>query len=337
MQFGLQRRVRWSLMLRAARSAALAEARNCKSAAMTEAETVAVGAAPVAAAAADAGTMVVEAGVSERLAGRDRGRHRKRKAAGKFSAVPPFTHFVSVPLCSPATQDVFLSLKNTLLERFAGMEVNLDDSVFVRACRLHFTIVMLRGLDDEARMRAVHDALESVRDEIQRILGNGQCLVRLERLATMQVEHPEKAHVIYAEPVADDGLDRLKAAAKIIIDALSRRGVLFHRDLRLLYDRDFNPDVKWHCTIINTRHRLGRHRQRVPVDARSILQDFGMAACETVKAVELSALSDLSGDSDTANKYYDCAFKIDLDSQAGVSASASPVVCATASRAACGL
>lgn len=66
-------------MLRAARSAALAEARNCKSAAMTEAETVAVGAAPVAAAAADAGTMVVEAGVSERLAGRDRGRHRKRK------------------------------------------------------------------------------------------------------------------------------------------------------------------------------------------------------------------------------------------------------------------
>lgn len=51
------------------------------------------------------------------------------------------------------------------------MEVNLDDSVFVRACRLHFTIVMLRGLDDEARMRAVHDALESVRDEIQRILG----------------------------------------------------------------------------------------------------------------------------------------------------------------------
>ena len=234
--------------------------------------------------------------------------HSSAQAVSRLHTWPgsPYTHFLSLPL--PAFRSSLDALRSSILSEHATAP-GLDPSVFVRPASLHFTVLML-SLPTARLVQRAADALASVAAPMSDGLA-----VRLRGLAVMN-DRPEAAHVLYMQP-DEPSQQRLAELAGRLITALRQANVLSESEVRrrrLLQrdgsDAEEKADIKWHATVINTKHRRREHsarsdgRQRLPVDVSSVLAQYGDADWGegVIHACELSRLSS----PDPSTDYYPC-------------------------------
>lgn len=242
----------------------------------------------------------------------------------------PYTHFLSLPL--PTFHSSLDSFRATVLASFPTA-AGLHPSIFVRPTSLHFTVAMLT-LPTAHHVQRAAAALTSVAVP----MSDGGFSVRLCGLAVMN-ERPEAAHVLYIQP-DDVSQQRLSELAGRLVGVMRQAGVLSDSEVRKqrLMQRDRLTgeeavSVKWHCTVMNTKHRRrgghdtgtnstaaqteggggGRRGQgwnkRQAVDVSGVLAQYGDLDWGegAVNACELSALS-----WDNKTNFYPCEAKLPL-------------------------
>ena len=234
----------------------------------------------------------------------------------------PYTHFLSFPL--PSFHSSLDTFRSTVLSAFPTA-AGLEPSIFVRPTSLHFTILML-ALPTSHHVQRAAAALTSLSVPM-----SDGVIIRLRGLAVMN-DKPEAAHVLYIQP-DDSSKQQLTALASRLIAGMRQAGVLSDSEVRkqrlLWRDKTSGEDkanVKWHATILNTKHRRragggktdlesgkgsGRSghawNKRQSVDVSGVLaqhdgMDWGEGA---VSVCELSALS-----WDNTTNYYPCEAKL---------------------------
>jgi len=245
---------------------------------------------------------------AEAAASRESARHRKQavdRATSRSTTDAPYTHFLSLPL--PSFHSSVDTLRSSILASHPTAP-GLEPSIFVCPTSLHFTVCMLALPTSEHVQRAA-EALTSVAVPMSDGLD-----VRLCGLAVMN-DRPEAAHVMYMQP-DEPSQQRLSELAARLINAMRRAGVLSDGEMRkqrmLSRDRTSGEErvnVKWHATVINTKHRRrsggDRHGgfRRQPVDVSSVLAQYGSTDWGE-GAIATCELSRLSWDETTL--FYPC-------------------------------
>ena len=163
----------------------------------------------------------------------------------------PYTHFLSLPL--PSFHSSLDRFRSAVLAAYPDAP-GLDSSIFVRPTSFHFTVAMLT-LPTIHHVQRAATALTSLAAPMSDGLS-----IRLRGLAVMN-DKPEAAHVLYIQP-DEPSQQRLTDLADLLIDGMRQAGVLSDSDVRkqrlVWRDRatgDEKVNVKWHATIINTKHR----------------------------------------------------------------------------------
>ena len=243
----------------------------------------------------------------------------------------PYTHFLSFPL--PSFHSSLETFRSTVLATSPTATTGIEPSIFVRPTSLHFTIAMLT-LPTSHHVQRAAAALSSLT-----VSASTPLTIRLRGLAVMN-DKPEAAHVLYIQP-DEPSQQRLTELAGRLIAGMRQAGVLSESDVRkqrlMLRDRttgEERANVKWHATIINTKHRARGARtetsvatqaesggeassgkrayvfnKRQSVDAREILAQHGGVDWGegVISGCELSALS-----WDNRTNYYPCEAKLPL-------------------------
>ena len=109
----------------------------------------------------------------------------------------PFTHFISIPLCSSNIQDSFEDFKQLLLQSFSSVG-SVDDTIFQKSSRLHLTICTLVLLNESEVAEALK-ILQNMHDDIvYDILGGASLEINLGNLEYMN-DDPAAVDVLYGK------------------------------------------------------------------------------------------------------------------------------------------
>eukprot|EP00808_Paulinella_micropora_P000270 g45311.t1 len=255
----------------------------------------------------------------------------------------PYTHFLSLPLNAPEVQEKFSSFVRNALETCEKECTGLEESIFVRPSSLHMTLCMLRLHGPELlaaakgalcralfkwqseRQRAGVQAKEEKKDKEleedveeegkkkekkkrnkKKIADTTNALTFALKGLEIMNDDPSEVHVCYANIEEKEGLKRLDTLCSLLLQELVHEGLLSEQELvkQGLRLSDGSISVKYHCTVLNTKHRRGRASKsgRQPVDARALLTKFGKVDLGEQEVRELH-LSSLNG-ADTGTGYY---------------------------------
>jgi len=181
----------------------------------------------------------------------------------------PFTHFLSIPLNTPALQEVFLKFQDEVLRDAANCR-GMHQTLFQNPTLLHLTLGTMALLDDRERQLA-RDILEDCSHLVLRpLLSQGDLEVSIEGLEYMN-DDPGEVDVLYAKVQEPSG--RLQEAADKVVERFVASGLMKQE-----YDR-----VKLHCTLINSLFRKeeeeesdgGAGGERRTFDAKPLLENWG--------------------------------------------------------------
>jgi len=217
-----------------------------------------------------------------------RSRSGVAKAASRLDVIvasararQPFTHFLSIPLNTPALQEAFLKFQDEVV-RDAPNCRGMHQTLFQNPTLLHLTLGTMALLDDRERQLA-RDILEDCCHLILRpLLGQGDLEVTIEGLEYMN-DDPGEVDVLYAKVQEHSG--RLQEAANRVVERFVASGLMKQE-----YDR-----VKLHCTLINSLFRKedegdpeeGGERERKTFDAKPLLENWGQLCLGQVPVNEV--------------------------------------------------
>nr|AFK33576.1 unknown [Lotus japonicus] len=149
----------------------------------------------------------------------------------------------------------------------APSDLGIDKSIFIKPKTFHLTVLMLK-LWNKDRVKTATEILQNISSKVIEALDNRPVSIRLKGLECMKGSMA-KARVLYA-PVEEIGCEgRLFRACQVIIDAYVEAG--------LVLENDANQRLKFHATVMNSRHRK-RAKQKRNVDsfdARGIFKQYG--------------------------------------------------------------
>lgn len=148
-------------------------------------------------------------------------------------------------------------------------KLGIEKSIFLKPKQLHLTVLMLK-LHKKDRIDLAAEVLQKISSKVVDALDHRPLSIRLKGLACMRGS-PAKAHVVYAPVEEIGGEERLLRACQVIIDAYLEAG--------LALKQDAEKALKLHATLMNTRQRKRRQKERkrlsVPFDARDIFKKYG--------------------------------------------------------------
>ncbi|CAK1550016.1 unnamed protein product [Leptosia nina] len=185
------------------------------------------------------------------------------------------THFISIPMNSPDIMKSFESFKNSVLSECQSR--GLEESLFIKASKLHITVGVMCLMDNEERLLASKYLTEAKELIIMPILKNYLPLrLRLKGLSYMN-DDPKDVHVLYGTVEEDnvrDGL--LQDVVDAIVEFFYKKGFM---------DKEFGRDhVKVHVTLLNSKYRGRSSRddedepsikqQRESFDGSEVLKKF---------------------------------------------------------------
>lgn len=185
------------------------------------------------------------------------------------------THFISIPMNFPNIMKQFENFKASVLRECSGC--GLEESLFIRAERLHLTVGVMCLMDNEERLTA-SKLLTDARDKyIVPLLQNYLPLkIRLKGLSYMN-DDPKEINVLYGcveEVNAPSGL--LQQVVDAIVTHYYKAGFM---------DKEYGRDnVKMHVTLLNSKYRGRtkgvdedtnvRNKKRETFDGSQILSKF---------------------------------------------------------------
>lgn len=183
-------------------------------------------------------------------------------ASALASRALDYTHFVSLPLTTPATAAALRSFKQAALLHPGAAAAGLDASIFTPPPHLHLTVVMLKLYSEDARQRAQR-ALLSLQEAAAGILAQGGLHVRLQGLKIMRGSEAQ-ADVVYADVVdaqpGSGAVQRIEQLSAAAMEAFSQAGLVLRADRR---------PVKLHATLINTRYRQYKRAPRTAAEGHA--------------------------------------------------------------------
>eukprot|EP00002_Diphylleia_rotans_P027967 TRINITY_DN5630_c0_g1_i6.p1 TRINITY_DN5630_c0_g1~~TRINITY_DN5630_c0_g1_i6.p1 ORF type:complete len:316 (-),score=66.41 TRINITY_DN5630_c0_g1_i6:16-963(-) len=173
----------------------------------------------------------------------------------------PVTHFISIPLLGAELQENTRKLYDEMWKSCRNVD-GFDRSLFLDTEHLHLTITVLKlfSEDDIQRASAV---LKTLQGYLSMFMGKEPPRILLKGLEYMN-DDPSKVDVLYAQ-VQDLSEGR---KLKRICDETIRH----FQEANLFVDE---RDLKIHATILNTAYRARQGSERIPFDARPILEQFG--------------------------------------------------------------
>ncbi|KAH9512759.1 activating signal cointegrator 1 complex subunit [Bulinus truncatus] len=156
----------------------------------------------------------------------------------------PFTHFLSIPVCSEAICKRFEEFKSEILEKCSG-DRGFDASLFQNPKRLHFTLGTLVLLSNDDIKRATELLFSCQKDLLgQPTLQDKKLTVQICGLEYMN-DDPSEVDVLYAKLLNGETSKRLQNLVDYITEKFQTSGLM-----KKEYDR-----VKLHVTVINTLMR----------------------------------------------------------------------------------
>jgi len=210
----------------------------------------------------------------------------------------PFTHFLSIPLNTPALQEAFLKFRDEVI-RDAPNCRGMHETLFQNPTLLHLTLGTMALLDDRERQLA-RDILEDCSHLVLRpLLGQGDLEVSIEGLEYMN-DDPGEVDVLYAKVQEHSG--RLQEAVDKVVERFVASGLMKQE-----YDR-----VKLHCTLINSLFRKeeedesdgGTEGERRTFDAKPLLENWGQLCLGQVAVNEVHLSVRRAGRKTAKTGYY---------------------------------
>jgi len=210
----------------------------------------------------------------------------------------PFTHFLSIPLNTPALQEAFLKFQDEVLRDVSSCR-GMHQTLFQNPTLLHLTLGTMALLDDRERQLA-RDILEDCSHLVLRpLLGQGDLEVTIEGLEYMN-DDPGEVDVLYAKVQEQSG--RLQEAANKVVERFVASGLMKQE-----YDR-----VKLHCTLINSLFRKedegesegGSEGERKTFDAKPLLENWGQLCLGQVSVNEVHLSVRRAGRKTVKTGYY---------------------------------
>jgi len=209
----------------------------------------------------------------------------------------PFTHFLSIPLNSPALQEAFLNFQEEVLQAASNCR-GMHKSLFQNSNLLHLTLGTMALLDDRERQLA-RDILEDCGQQVLRPLFDGEELeVSIQGLEIMN-DDPGEVDVLYAKVEEQSG--RLQTAVDQVVERFVLSGLMKQE-----YDR-----VKLHCTLLNSLFRKeeeesegGLEGERRAFDAKPLLEGWGQLGLGQVSVSEVHLSVRRAGKRTAKTGYY---------------------------------
>ncbi|CAK1603017.1 unnamed protein product [Parnassius mnemosyne] len=156
------------------------------------------------------------------------------------------THFLSIPLNDPSIIESFENFKQNVLQECSTK--GIDESLFIRSCKLHLTIGVMCLMDNEERLHASKLLGEVKENILMPLLKDYLPLrLRLKGLSYMN-DDPKSIDVLYA-CVEDEGSSgMIQKVADVLVDHFYKAGFMDKHQ----YGRD---NVKLHVTLMNSKYR----------------------------------------------------------------------------------
>jgi len=179
----------------------------------------------------------------------------------------PFTHFISIPCNSPATQESFLQFRAEVLEKCGNCR-GLDQSIFQTETLLHITVGTLVLLDEREREKARELLLDCKENLVLPLLGDSpQLEFGLHGLEIMNDDEAE-VDVLYCGVTEPTG--RLQQLADALVEKFVEAGLM----------RREHDQVKLHVTVLNSLFRReeensGPAPARETFDSRAVMAGWG--------------------------------------------------------------
>lgn len=228
-----------------------------------------------------------------------------------------YTHFLSIPLNSEQMQARFASFEDDVMKINAR---GIESKLFTRRERLHLTLCMLR-LPSQQQIDQAISVLKSLTYKLNDLLlsqfpqdrekeeHTHKLHLRPKGLEIMNDDHKE-VDVLYVKLAQDQGLAKLKTILRVVLLEFVHQGVLTQSEVdkqRLLEGGEVT--VKFHMTLMNSKHRTKGAGGRETFDAKDVFQKFANVdfGSEPVPSIHLSAMAG-SGESG----YYACAHTINI-------------------------
>lgn len=157
------------------------------------------------------------------------------------------THFISIPMNNSEIMQRFEEFKVSVL-RECGQSRGLEESIFIRAQKLHLTLGVMCLMDNTERLFA-SNLLTEAKDKIIRPLleGHTPLKIRLKGLSYMN-DDPSQMNVLYGT-VQEEGDKKglIQQIADGLVDHFYKAGYM---------EREYGRDnVKLHVTLINSKYR----------------------------------------------------------------------------------
>lgn len=217
----------------------------------------------------------------------------------------PSTHFLSLPINTPAIQEKLLEFKKEVLEK-CGDSRGVDESIFQEAAKLHLTLCVLVLADDRERQLAL-DTLKQCSDTvIKRQLGGEKLRLEVKGIEYMN-DDPAEVNVLYGRVNALSWSHSLQAIADAVVGEFIKTGLVTRQQER----------VKLHVTLMNTTFRQQNNgngddvtrEARETFDARKILKEFADYEFGVLDVEEIHLSIRHTGSS---TKYYSASGKIPI-------------------------
>ncbi|XP_022124536.2 activating signal cointegrator 1 complex subunit 1 [Pieris rapae] len=155
------------------------------------------------------------------------------------------THFIALPMNNAEIVKNFENFKELVLQNCQGR--GLDESIFIRASKLHITVGVMCLMDNEERLLA-SKYLAEVKDHIMPIIQSHLPLkLRLKGLSYMN-DDPKEMDVLYGSVQEDNAP---KGVLQDMIDAIAQ----FFIKKGLMANQFGRDNVKIHVTLLNSKYR----------------------------------------------------------------------------------
>ncbi|XP_068621415.1 activating signal cointegrator 1 complex subunit 1 [Battus philenor] len=199
------------------------------------------------------------------------------------------THFISIPLNESVIMNNFECFKQKVLHQFSSKGV--EESLFIRANKLHITIGVMCLMDNEERIQASKLLAEANEKILKPLFSNHFPLrVRVKGLSYMN-DDPKNIDVLYGcVEDEDSSTGIIQKVADVLVDYFNKAGFMDNKE----YYRD---NVKLHVTLMNSKYRdksytdnevaSNKRNVRQTFDGTDILNqfaeyDFGVTEIKTI-------------------------------------------------------
>lgn len=211
----------------------------------------------------------------------------------KFNCVPSlkkdvadeYTHFISIPLCTPALKDKIFALLLDIKEN-SLTNINIDE-LAVDLDKLHITLIMLK-LSDSNKIRQCIEILQKNENAIQDILCDNQLEIKGLNYFGKNVNNPNElqARVLYANFENNKCLLSVMKVVDFLTKKFIKEKLIAEKDLssiKYVSEKDCYEHSQLHLTILKGKEKH--------FDASKILKNYGGMNLGFIKAdrVELSA------------------------------------------------